>query len=125
MQIKYHSNLASKSFLLSNSLLVQNLKNWHHINKEKEYYFDILSSESLIIYPYSLSSNFLQEVFNKLGLNIVLTNDIKQAHIVIGLKSYLRQNFKLKKLAQQKKIPIYSFNQISIYQLTKFIKLIF
>ena len=44
--------------------------------------------------------------------------------LIIGLKKYLRQNFKLKELAKQKKIPIYSFNQISIYQLTKFIKMI-
>ena len=124
MQIKYHSNLSFKSFLPSNQLLVQSLKNWYHINKENGYYFHILSSEPLIIYPYSLSSNFLQEVFNNLDLNFVLTNDIKKAHIIIGLKNYLRQNLKLKNLAQQKKIPIYSFNQISIYQLTKFIKFI-
>ena len=53
-----------------------------------------------------------------------LTNDIKKAHIIIGLKNHLQQNLKLKALAKQKKIPIYSFNQLSIYQLTKFIKFI-
>ena len=37
---------------------------------------------------------------------------------------HLKQNFKLKNLAQQRKIPIYSLNQISLYQMTKLIEYI-
>jgi hypothetical protein len=54
-------------------------------------------------------------------VKFILTNNIKKASIIVGLKKQLRQNFKLKELAKKKEIPIYSFSQISIYQLTKFI----
>ena len=124
MRLKYHSNLLFKSFFSINSTLVQTSKTWNELNNGNSSKLDIASSKSLIIYPYSISNNFLREIFNKLGLNFVLTNNIKKAHLIIGLKNYLQQNLKLKKLAKIKKIPIYSFNQISFYQLTKFIKFI-
>jgi hypothetical protein len=74
-----------------------------------------------VIYSYSISNNFLKEAFSKIGVKFILTNNIKKASIIIGLKKQLKRNFKLKELAKKKEIPIYSFNQISIYQLTKFI----
>lgn len=124
MQIKYHSNLLLRPFLPTTLSLAQNLSNWNQRNNENYYHFQVSLSKAIKIYPYSISSNFLREVFNKLGLDIIMTNDIKKAHIIIGLKNHLQQNLKLKKLAKQKKIPIYSFNQLSLYQLTKFIKFI-
>nr|ULD16164.1 hypothetical protein [Cylindrotheca closterium] len=124
LQIKYNSNLLVKPPLLMTKSLNQNVRNWDQRNNENSYNFQISLSKSRKIYTYSISSNFLREVFNKLGLNFSLTNDIKKAHIIIGLKNHLQQNLKLKELAKKKKIPIYSFNQISLYQLTKFIKFI-
>lgn len=81
-----------------------------------------IKSKTLVLYSYSISNNFLKEVFLKLGLKFTLTKNLKKASVIIGLKKDLRKNFKLKKLAKQKKIPIYSFQQISIYQLIKFLK---
>ena len=124
LQIKYHSNVLFKPSLSMNLSLAQNLRNWEQRNNENYYYFPISLSKSIRIYSYSISSNFLREIFSKLGLNFILTNDIKKAHLIIGLKNHLQQNLKLKKLAKQKEIPVYSFNQISLYQLTKFIKFI-
>ena len=43
-------------------------------------------------------------------------------NLIIGLKKHLRENFKLKEVAKKKKIPIYSFEKLTIYQLIKFIK---
>jgi stage III sporulation protein SpoIIIAA len=123
-RIKYHSNLLFRSSLLMTQSLTQNVRNWDQRNDGNSYNFQISFSKSIKIYTYSISSNFLREIFSKLGLNFSLTNDIKKAHIIIGLKNHLQQNLKLKELAKQKKIPIYSFNQISLYQLTKFIKFI-
>jgi len=57
----------------------------------------------LVIYPYSLSSNLLKEVLLKMGLKFVLTNEIRKASLIIGLKKHLKQNFKLITLAKQKK----------------------
>ena len=59
---------------------------------------------------------------SKLNIRFVLTNDIKKASIIIGLKKHLITNLKLKKLANQKNIPIYSLTQLSIYQFMKLIQ---
>ena len=56
-----------------------------------------------------------------MGFKFTLTNEIRKASLIIGLKKHLKQNFKLKSLAQQRKIPIYSLNQVSIYQIMKLV----
>ena len=83
-----------------------------------------LESKKLIIYPYSFSPNLLKEILLKTGLKFVLTNDIKKASLILGLKKHLKQNFKLISLAKQKNIPVYTLNQISLYQITKMIQLL-
>ena len=117
------TSLKTNSIGTSNSKLVLNQR-WIHLNSIKT---DKLLNETqkiLIVYSYSISNNFLKEVFSKMGLKFVLTNDLKKASLVLGSKKHLHQNRHLKELALQKKIPIYSFNEINIYQFTKFIKTI-
>jgi hypothetical protein len=55
----------------------------------------------------------------------VLTNEIRKADLIIGLKKHLKQNFKLIQLAKQKNIPIYSLNQVSFYQVSKLIQFLY
>jgi len=98
-----------------------NYKNWILMNQPKAL---MIEPKKLVIYPYSLSNNLLREVLLKMGVKFVLTNDIRKANLIIGLKKHLKQNFKLKNLAQQKNIPICSLNQLSLYQVTKFIQFI-
>jgi len=62
---------------------------------------------------------------SKLGIKLILTKEIKKASLVIGLKKHLKQNLKLKKLALQYNIPIYTVNRGSVYQLTKLIQFLF
>lgn len=124
MQIRYHSNFSIKSFLSNSSFMHQNSTNWNCINKKIPSNFSMAKFPSTIIYSYSISANLLRETFNKLGFDFILTNDIQKAHLIIGLKNQLQQNLKLKKLAKQKKVPIYSFNRLSFYQLIKFIRII-
>jgi len=81
-----------------------------------------LRQKTLMIYPYSLSPNLLREALLKLGITFTLTNNLKKATVVIGLKKHLKQNFKLKTLIQDKYIPIYTLNKINLYQVTKLIK---
>jgi len=99
-------------------------KNWVLINVPKEKKFLKLKSQKLIIYPYSLPKNLLKEVLLKMRFQFILTSEIKKANLIIGLKKHLKQNFKLKSLAKQKNIPIYTINQISIYQIAKLIQYI-
>ena len=77
-----------------------------------------------MIYPYSCSQNLLKEILLKTGLKFILTNDIKKANLILGLKKHLKQNFKLINLAKQKNIPVYALNDISLYQITKIIQLL-
>ena len=119
----YQNLLVKNQNHINESLDIIN-KNWSLINKPTDEKFLKLRSKNLVIYPYSLSHNLLKEALFKMGIKFVLTNDIKKASLIIGLKKHLKQNFKLKNLAKQKNIPIYTLNQLSFYQLTKFIQFI-
>ena len=118
-----YQNLLVKNQSNKNESLDYPNKNWNLINKSKDEKSLKLRSKKLVIYPYSLSDNLLKEVLFRMGIKFVLTNDIKKASLIIGLKKHLKQNFKLKNLAKQKNIPIYIVNQLNFYQLTKLIKL--
>ncbi len=100
-------------------------KNWVLINQKKDEKSLRLKSKKLIIYPYSLSTNLLKEVLLKMDFKFVLTNEIRKANLIIGLKKHLKQNFKLINLAKQKDIPIYSLNQVSFYQVSKLIQFLY
>jgi len=117
----YNTSLSTGSTNLNNSASVFN-KNWSSINKAKGEKSFKLKSKKLVIYPYSLSNNLLKEVLLKMGFQFVLTNEIRKASLIIGLKKHLKQNFKLTNLANQKNIPIYSITQVSFYQVSKLIQ---
>ena len=105
-----------------NDALALTQKNWISINQLKDEKALKLKSKKLIIYSYSISSNLLKEVLLKMGFKFVLTNEIRKAELIIGLKKHLKQNFKLTYIAKQRNIPIYSLNQISFYQVSKLIQ---
>jgi stage III sporulation protein SpoIIIAA len=117
----YHTSLLKTRNNLNDSFLLTS-NNWVSINKIKDKKSLKLKSKKLVIYPYSLSNNLLKEVLLKMGFKFVLTNEIRKASLIIGLKKNLKQNFKLTNLAKQKKIPIYSLNQVSFYQISKLIQ---
>ena len=54
----------------------------------------------------------------------LLTKEIKNASLIIGLKKHLQQNQKLQKLAKLRNIPVYGVNRNSIYQIAKLIQFI-
>lgn len=101
------------------------INNWASLNQTKDDKFFELKSKKLIIYSYSLSNNLLKEVLLKMKLKFVLTNEIRKANLIIGFKKHLKQNFKLVNLAKQKKIPIYSLNQVSFYQMSRLIQFLY
>lgn len=119
----YQNSLITPSNRLNNAFLLSN-ENWNLMNRLKDQKSLPFQSKKLVIYPYSLSYNLLKEVLLKTGVKFVLTNEIKKASLIIGLKKHLKQNFKLIDLAKQKNIPIYALNQISLYQITKIIQFI-
>ena len=117
----YQNSLISTSANLNNSFLTTNT-NGIVRNQFKDQKYLNLDSKKLVIYPYSLSHSLLKEVLLKTGRKFVLTNEIKRATFILGLKKHLKQNFKLIKLAKQKNIPIYVVNNVSLYQIIKVIQ---
>ena len=122
VQIKFqnYSNFITK--VETNKVIPTQKHSWVYLNNSLTKNDSKVISCNLIIYSYSISNNFLKEAFLKLGVKFILTNNIHKANLIVGLKKHLRKNLKLKELARTKKIPIYTFQQISIYQILKFIK---
>ena len=102
----------------------QNNLSWKSQNIINTNKFNTLEQKQIIIYIYSLSYNLVREVISKLGVNLKITKEIKEASLIIGLKNHLQQNQKLQKLARKKNIPIYKVSKNSIYQIVKLIQLI-
>ena len=128
IQIKCKKNLDYNHLYQQSSasiLFLQQTSSWKKKNNIINLKSSNLPSKQLVIYVYAISHNFLQETFKQLNSNIFLTKNLKKASLIIGLKKHLKQNLKLKELAKKKQLPIYSFNQLSIYQLRQFIKRIY
>lgn len=125
IRIKSKQSNRSSSLLVNPQLNFKNFSslagnNWVSINQSKTEKSLKLSSQNLVIYSYSLSRNFLKEVLLKVGVKFILTNDIRKANLIIGLKKHLKQNFKLINFSKQKNIPIYAINNLSFYQMYRF-----
>lgn len=117
--IQSNSLFFNKSNFFNSSFSLATNNNWIFINKNDQINNLKLKSKTLLIYPYSLSNNLLKEILHKTSLNFRLTNDIKKANLIIGLKKHLKKNLKLIKFCNQKKLQIYSINEISYYQLIR------
>ena len=120
--IKYKTlqkQFLAKNYIASNKEMISIHKTWFKINNLEKSSFLKGNSPTLILYPYSLSKNLIQEILIKLEDKIIITTQIKHANIIIGLKKNLRQNFRLVDLATRQNIPIYTINQRSIYQIMR------
>ena len=113
--IRRNSQVSNKELILIN-------KNWSKITPSNIIGSLHLKTTILIIYPYSLSKNLIREILTKLGDKIIITTQIKQANLIIGLRKHLRQNFRLKNLATKQNIPIYTITQRSIYQVLRLLQ---
>lgn len=117
-----YSNFIFKNLQNTNSDIIASTQLWIELNQLTNVRSLPISSKSLVIYCYSISNNFIKEAMTKLNIKFALTNDIKKASLIVGLKKHLKSNLKLKQLAEQKQIPIYALNQLSIYQFLKVIQ---
>ena len=59
-------------------------RNWILVNQPSYQKSLKIKSKKLVIYPYSLSNNLLKEALLKMGVNFTLTNDIKEASLILG-----------------------------------------
>ena len=97
----------------------QDFATWKTLTSSYNYKMSKLNAQYLQIYTYSISSNLIKEVTTKIGFNLILTNDVKKATMIIALKRHIRQNIKLSSIAKQHQVPIYSINQRSVSEILK------
>ena len=90
-------------------------------NMEKENLNNTLSS-TLFIYAFSISKIKIEKICHSLQSNFIITTDIKEANLILAIKSSLKENPKIIQVAKRYKIPIYAVNNNSIGQITKIIK---
>ena len=119
-----HTSIGRNVYLTENTS--SNFKNyWIQLNSERTS-TKLLNGlkKNLVIYPYSMSNNLIKEILLKTDIQFNLTNDFRKASLVIGLTKHLQQNAKLNEFIIKNQVPVYAFQQINMYQLVKFIKLI-
>ena len=119
IKTKLRTSNSKLSLRNSNQFSDLNLESISYFNKETTLKFD---SKVLIIYSYSLPHNLFKEVFSKLNFKFNLTNEVSNASLIIGLKQHLKRNSKLKIIASEKSIPVYSLTKISIFEMTRLIQ---
>ena len=66
-----------------------------------------LSLEKIAIYPYGVARNRMEQASKKLGVPAVVARDLRQADVLITLKSYYRKHQKPIVTAEERGIPIY------------------
>ena len=121
--IKFHNFPINSLFRTTSNFTPLTYNSWTTLNIYK-IQSNLIKSKKLVIYLYSLSYNLIKEVIYKSGIDLILTNEITKASVIIGLKKHLRQNQKLKKLANRYNITIYAINRNSVYQVAKLIQFI-
>ena len=125
-KLKINPLLLFQSSKYLSNIMIFNSNDWTSFSSNKD---NLLIGQNskikpIFIYTYSLSYNLIKESIAKIKINVIFTKEIRKANIIIGLKKHLKQNLKLKKLALQNNIPIYTINRQTVYHLMKVIKLV-
>jgi len=122
-KIRIQSKFIQSNYNSSNIYGNKNkLNQWLSTHTSHSPNFQNSQSFDLIIYTYSLPNNLIQEVFVKLRFKIKITNEISKANLILGSKKHIRQNFNLKRIASSQKIPLYTVNSVSFYQIKKMLR---
>jgi stage III sporulation protein SpoIIIAA len=71
------------------------------------------------IYSYSVSINKVQQICKSFGFNPIFTKNIDKANAILALKSYVKENKKLRQIAKTRQIPIYTVKKNTTLQIAK------
>jgi stage III sporulation protein SpoIIIAA len=66
------------------------------------------------VYSYGISHQNLEQVVKSLNLPIAITKDIDSADTVLALRSHVKNHSKLRQMAKNRQVPIYTINSSSI-----------
>nr|YP_009314348.1 Hypothetical protein ycf45 [Liagora harveyana]SCW22602.1 Hypothetical protein ycf45 [Liagora harveyana] len=76
----------------------------------------------LLIYPYGLNFQEIDTVISMLQLPLLLCREIGRADVILALRSNLKLNSKLRKIARSKRITIYTIHTSTVPQITRALK---
>ncbi|XHU95888.1 MAG: AAA family ATPase [cyanobacterium endosymbiont of Rhopalodia gibba] len=71
------------------------------------------------IYPYGIGRSQIEQVIDILNLPIVLTKDLRDADVVVALRSHVRNQSKLCQIVKVRQIPIHGVKSNTIPQITR------
>nr|YP_010619109.1 hypothetical protein PNW47_pgp073 [Pterosiphonia complanata]WAX03122.1 hypothetical protein [Pterosiphonia complanata] len=135
----HHNNIPNKFSLLpfsSSNIKDQILINDSNLSiKTSLYPFDILSNNKLInhanqiqssiitkLYAYGINIQQVELVINHLQLAILLTRDLLKANCILGLRSCIKHNSKIRQIAKSKNIIIYTIHSNSYNNISRALK---
>jgi stage III sporulation protein SpoIIIAA len=103
-------------------LLNESLPQTENLFNHSDYGFDSVpistgpNGEDLPIhvYSYGISRQKLEQVIHSLNLPIAITKDIDGADTVLALRSHVKNHSKLRNMAKNRQVPIYTINSSSI-----------
>nr|YP_009398075.1 hypothetical protein [Gredgaria maugeana]ARW67261.1 hypothetical protein [Gredgaria maugeana] len=130
--IVYNNNIVfNKSRLLSFNLPITK----DHLSMNFSDSFDMLNKSKLIsksnelenfiltkLYLYGININQVESVIKDLGLPIVITRDVLQANYILGLRSYVKYNNKIRQIAKSRQIVIYTIHSSSSNNISRSLK---
>ena len=79
----------------------------------------------LFLYAYSVSLTQINKVIETFTLPLIITEDLSKADIILALRSHVKQNTKLRHIAQSRQITIYTVHSSTMAQVTRALRRIF
>ncbi len=76
-------------------------------------------SDLAYIYLYAVSRHQAEEVIDGLKLPVILTKDMDSADMILTLRSHIRQQSKLRQIAQNRSLPVHVIKSSTIPQITR------
>jgi stage III sporulation protein SpoIIIAA len=118
-----HNNLD-----LDNYKLIHN--NTNFVLSKNMGYLNVNSSDNLVshlnkilsIYIYALSFQQIESIIRILNLRLVIVKEINKADVILALRSNIKQNTKLRQIAHNRHITIYTIHSNTIPQITRALK---
>ena len=78
-----------------------------------------LLSPPILIYPHSVDIHQIELVVDTLGLPFSVIEEANDADAILAIRSSLKQNSKLRRIARSKNITIYSIFTSSVAHITR------
>ncbi len=73
----------------------------------------------LHVYPYGISRHQLEQVIQVLNLPVVLTKEMDNADVVLGLRSHVKNHSKIRSIARARHVPIHGIKSSTMPQISR------